>query len=794
MKSSKKFFAALLAVMHVLTFSAPAQQINIQEGTTLSVDSILVNEGEQLSINVVDQLGQVCPSCRGILETNNFLNNGAIDIWGILAIIAPTIINNGTITVQGDLLLSNLGINQEQFFAGIAELAKDPSLASGYILNTGDITNLTQGLLALVAANGGVHNLGTISSNGGAVVLAAGDRASFPLTRDGVLNIDLGDLTGVKGQVFDKDGNLIETNGLVTNAGVLLANGGAVVLQAAGAEAIYDSIINHTGIIEAKSVAQENGKIILKSETGNITVNNATIDASGYDVGEKGGSIELLTHGNVIVEGSSLFDASGDIGGGTILIGSDVNVTGPLTASNVFVGSDVEVKADAVTSGNGGKIIVGAEQVALVYGSFSAKGGAFSGNGGFIETSGKEYLDVNGIEIDASADNGEAGTWLLDPRNVEIVSTITNSGSNPRGSFTGSTWTPDNSSPSAQPSQVLVSSITAFLNAGTDVIINTTSTLSHAGNISVLAAITTAVAGDGIATLTLNALGSITIGAVITATAGILNVVMNAATGITINSAITTNGGNITANTTTGNIAVGALLNAGTGLATLTATAGAITDANGGGNNVSATSLVASAATGIDLDTNVTNLTATTTGSGDIGIDEANGANLLNVSAANGNVGVTTSTGNLNVTTVTANGTNKTVTLTATAGSITDANGAANNITATSLIATAATGIDLDTTVTNLTASNTGVGNINLDELNGANVLNVNAANGDTTVTSATGDLNVSVVFASGTATLTAGAGSITDANGATNNITATSLNATAATGIDLDTSVCNLT
>ncbi|HRK61876.1 MAG TPA: hypothetical protein PLY88_04930 [Candidatus Omnitrophota bacterium] len=547
MKSYKKFFAALLAVMHVLTFSAPAQQINIQEGTTLVVDSIQVNEGEQLSINVVDQLGQVCPSCRGILETNNFLNNGAIDIWGILAIIAPTIINNGSITVQGDLLLSNLGINQEQFFAGIAELSKDPSLASGYILNTGDITNLTQGLLALVAANGGVHNLGTISSNGGAIVLAAGDRASFPLTRDGILNIDLDGITGVKGQVFDKDGNLIDTNGLVTNAGVLQANGGAVVLQAAGAEAIYDSIINHTGIIEAKSVSQENGKIILKSEAGNITVNNAVIDASGYDAGEKGGSIELLTHGNVIAEGSSTIDASGDIGGGTILIGSDVNVTGPITAENVFVGSDVEVKADAVTNGDGGKIIVGAREVALAYGNFSAKGGAQSGNGGFIETSGKEYLDIDGIGIDASASNGVAGTWLLDPVNVNVVSSTSGNTQVNNISNDGFTTTFTSSITGANHrTDVLASTIVGLLEAGTNVKLVTGSGAGD-GNISILADILVSSVPALVATLTLEAAGSITVSAAIGASAGfLLNVIMTAVQDININNEVRTNGGDLT--------------------------------------------------------------------------------------------------------------------------------------------------------------------------------------------------------------------------------------------------------
>src|SRR6185295_2570327 len=110
-----------------------------------------------------------------------------------------------------------------------------------------------------------------------------------------------------------------------------------------------------------------------------------------------------------------------------------------------------------------------------------------------------------------------------------------------------------------------------------------------------------------------------------------------------------------------------------------------------------------------------------------------------NVAAANGSSTVNTTTGSLNVTSVGAAG--NTVTLTAAAGAITDANGASNNVTATSLLATASTGVDLDTTVTNLTATTSGAGNIALREADGANVLNVAAANGNATVTSATGNL-----------------------------------------------------
>ena len=144
----------------------------------------------------------------------------------------------------------------------------------------------------------------------------------------------------------------------------------------------------------------------------------------------------------------------------------------------------------------------------------------------------------------------------------------------------------------------------------------------------------------------------------------------------------------------------------------LRAAVGAITDGNSGANNIKTKSLVALAASGIDLDTDVDNVTAVTSGTGAITIDEANALTLKSVSSANGLIRVNaggpltatsvvgraagssvvlgTSAGDLGVNLIQATG--GTVQLSA-AGAITDLNGAANNITAANLTVLTATGI-----------------------------------------------------------------------------------------------------
>jgi len=244
-----------------------------------------------------------------------------------------------------------------------------------------------------------------------------------------------------------------------------------------------------------------------------------------------------------------------------------------------------------------------------------------------------------------------------------------------------------------------------------------------------------------------------------------------------------------------GNLPVGLLsAGGGTGDVTLTST-GNISDANGSGsNNIAAENLVLSAVSGVDLDTTVTNLTATTSGVGNITVRESDGVNVVNVTSASGNANISTITGNLNVTTVGA--VSNQVTLLAMAGAITDANLMATNITAMSLVATARTGIALDTTVANITATTTDVGDILLRESDGANLLNISTASGNVSVSSTSGNLNVGTVSALlNTATLVANGGAINDANGAALNISATNLLLTAGTGIGsagdpLDTNV----
>ena len=217
---------------------------------------------------------------------------------------------------------------------------------------------------------------------------------------------------------MDRDGNTIENGAF--NSGTIQADGGKVLLTAHTAQKMVRSVVNNTGIIRRQSVSKRNGAIYLEAGPNGTATNEGTLDASGTDSGEVGGSVRILGH-KVGQLGKSIIDVSGDQGGGEVLIGGDYQGKG--TVQNALVtygGSETTVKANAITDGDGGKVIYWADDTTRFFGAIEAKGGANSGDGGFVEISGKQFLDFNG-EVITTAANGQTGTLLLDPQFIDVI-------------------------------------------------------------------------------------------------------------------------------------------------------------------------------------------------------------------------------------------------------------------------------------------------------------------------------------------------------------------------------------
>ncbi len=513
-KKIKSSLAALTIALHVLTFSGPlhAQDIYVQAGTVLEGD-VHNLAGSELNYHSDGPAG---------LRGTNFFNAGDIKFFGPDWFTAfQNTINSGHITATGNLLMTTLGVDAAQFFAGIASLNQNPE-GPGRFVNTGSIT--AQGQWLAVAA-GTFKNLGTLSAGGGVVGISAGSKnVTFPLSADGAISMEVRDT--ITADVYDKDGKKVSD--VWQNGGLI--QGSVVIVKARGAEKAFDNIINHTGIIEAQTIGEKDGKIVLDGGNQGVVRVDGKLDASGYAAGGKGGTVEV-TGEKIRLDSKARIDVSGDAGGGEVYVGiSEHDFSGPSSsggpsltvmpgdpaslpavsgdlpilplleriqsgvpmpslAKAVYMDPGAEIHADAITRGNGGRTVLWAGELTHALGTITARGGALSGNGGFIETSAGQ-LDVEGIEIDASALNGTAGKWLLDPYNVTI-------GLVGAGTLFGGVFTPvtDNSKISA-------STIKSALEGGTSVEINTGTSGTQEGDLTVNAAISTTGVGPGV-TLTL---------------------------------------------------------------------------------------------------------------------------------------------------------------------------------------------------------------------------------------------------------------------------------------------------
>ncbi|MBE9158219.1 filamentous hemagglutinin N-terminal domain-containing protein [Nodosilinea sp. LEGE 06152] len=164
---------------------------------------------------------------------------------------------------------------------------------------------------------------------------------------------------------------------------------------------------------------------ILPTEAG-TTIASGTLDASDAAPGGTGGTIDVL--GNRVALLDATLQASGSAGGGTVRVGGDYRGQGTVpNAEQTYVGAGSTIAADALAEGDGGRVIVWADDATRFYGAISAGGGVASGDGGFAEVSGHETLVYDGT-ANMSAANGAAGTLLLDPRNIRIADEPSTSG------------------------------------------------------------------------------------------------------------------------------------------------------------------------------------------------------------------------------------------------------------------------------------------------------------------------------------------------------------------------------
>ncbi|MEI7868582.1 MAG: MBG domain-containing protein, partial [Candidatus Methylumidiphilus sp.] len=466
------------------TIQQQGGNMDIQQGTPrAALDWQTFNIGAQAQVNF-HQPDANSVALNRVAVGNASVIEGKLTANGQVFLVNPSgvLFGKGAQVDVGGLVATTMNISNKDFAAGNDRFSRDGSV--GEVVNQGVIKARDGGYVALVAAT--VLNEGTLQANGGGTVaLAAGDGATLQFNGGNLVNIQVDPAT-------------VKT--LIENKQLIQAEGGRVLMTAVAASQLQGAVINNSGSVDASSITSDGGVIRL---TGADEITNiGTLDASGKTAGGtveisaagiagtdssaqhpslvrqagivkadalsgKGGKI-VLTGGHLQLDKDSLTTATGTSGGGEIYAGGGKHGSplplageGPgvrvQNAKSTRVEKGAVLDASATDNGNGGTIVAWGDDAARAYGTFKAKGGLNGGNGGWVETSG-HWLNVDGIKVDTKAPQGKSGEWLLDPWDVEITGSNSNTVSGNSGGTT--TWTP---SGAGSPAQILNTDIQTAL-------------------------------------------------------------------------------------------------------------------------------------------------------------------------------------------------------------------------------------------------------------------------------------------------------------------------------------------
>lgn len=260
-----------------------------------------IGSGEAVHINQ--------PNSQAIL-LNRVIGSNPSEIFGQLTANGQVILVNpngvffrpGSSVDVGGLTASTLNIANEDFLKGQLRFAGD---SQNPVINAGSI-NAQNGYVNLLAKE--VVNEGIIAAQTGSVNLAAGSGMSLDYNGDGKMTVAV------------TDGAY---QSAVANKKLIQADGGLVVMTASGKDALMDSAVNNSGMIQANTLGEATGQISL---TGDNIATTGTISADGGSNGH-GGTLNITTGKNGVLNVGSIGANTVNIKTNTIKHTEGVTVT-----------------------------------------------------------------------------------------------------------------------------------------------------------------------------------------------------------------------------------------------------------------------------------------------------------------------------------------------------------------------------------------------------------------------------------------------------------------------------------
>jgi len=528
--SARKHVVSALALLGLSALSMASSALDLPAGAQVTAGSakiqtpakgaLLVNQSTQRAVINWSNFSIAQGNRVTFAQPNASAATLNIVTGNSASTIAGTLTGNGTVYLinQNGIAITPTGLvdTRTGFIASTLRMDENAFMGGKYlfsgkggsVLNRGQIMTGPGGTVGLLGST--VANEGLISAPLGKVALGAGEAATLDLSGDGFLQVML------PTSALAADGQA-----LVSNSGVIQADGGMVMLKAATVRQALREAVNMPGEISARSVSGKNGAIVLEAGLGGTVRVAGSLIADGDTVG---GRIDV-TGANVLLEGASL-SATGTERGGLVRVGGAFQggreqpadsanaalfagrfggtpALANATTTRIDAASNINVSATGV-AGTGGTAIVWSDSTTVMQGAISARGALA---GGAVEVSAKSTVQSVALK---RIDLGKGGNLLIDPQDIVIDSSGTDTAADYNYATPGTI------------THLLDTDVTALLSAGTTVNLQASQDISWLGNAYVTRTSTTP-GGN----LNLSAGRSVTLSGIFNTADGNWNIVAN---------------------------------------------------------------------------------------------------------------------------------------------------------------------------------------------------------------------------------------------------------------------------
>lgn len=222
------------------SISQSGNAMTINQGSdklAINWQSFSIGAGNSVTFN---QPGSGSVALNRVLGSDVSVIQGALNANGQVFLVNPNgVLFSPTAQVNvGSIVASTLNISTADFMAGNYRFDGNSSNA---IINQGNIQSANGGTIALIAAT--ISNTGSLTANGGNVLLGAGSRVTLDLGGPVKLEVEQSAI-----------------DALIEQGGAIKADGGRVYLTAKAAGDLASTVINHTGITEAHTLSTGEGR------------------------------------------------------------------------------------------------------------------------------------------------------------------------------------------------------------------------------------------------------------------------------------------------------------------------------------------------------------------------------------------------------------------------------------------------------------------------------------------------------------------------------------------------------